>query len=292
MTTEARAILISWGVATLIALIRLRTPEQWADLAVTNPRIAGFVKIARGAGFDLHAVVEGLAMLVLGQRPAAPAARAIEDVASTLLIATPNGPCFQAVVAASADEVARRSADENERRIAAEVRSFADTLIKIAGGPNDSTITSGSADATPGTVAMSDAQAEPAKSGVSNVTAYMTVSSNQSPGQIARRVVDILAEKARNPTGSRAFMAPLERADETPAESPANAAPLASASKPYPGHEVAPLPSAPGTGSLADCTSPIAPVVPELVADAPPPLAATLPTLPAVLAPGAIPPTP
>lgn len=43
----------------------------------------------------------------------------------------------------------------------------------------------------------------PAGSGTTNVTVYMTVSSNQAPGQIARRVVDILAEKARNPTGSR-----------------------------------------------------------------------------------------
>lgn len=43
----------------------------------------------------------------------------------------------------------------------------------------------------------------PAGAGTTNVTVYMTVSSNQAPGQIARRVVDILAEKARNPTGSR-----------------------------------------------------------------------------------------
>lgn len=43
----------------------------------------------------------------------------------------------------------------------------------------------------------------PAGSGTTNVTVYMTVSSSQAPGQIARRVVDLLAEKARNPTGSR-----------------------------------------------------------------------------------------
>lgn len=73
MSPELKTLLVGWAVATLIGLIRLRSPEQWADLAVSSPRLAGLVKVARGAGFDIHAVVEGLVLLVLGQRPVKPA---------------------------------------------------------------------------------------------------------------------------------------------------------------------------------------------------------------------------
>lgn len=177
MTTEVRTTLIAWGIATAIGLVRLRTPEQWANLIANNPRLAGLVKIARGAGFDFHAVVEGLALLVLGQGTATKPALALPSPAMV----------FQWVA---------------ERRITPEQGS---TWLLTGVAP-----------------LTANAPTQPA-----NVT-------------IVRGSDDTLI-RVLGMTGGATSTG--TRADKTPAESEANAAPLAST--PYPGHEVPPLPSVP-----------------------------------------------
>lgn len=59
----------AWFIVSsiLLPLLRLKTPEQWVEIADKNPRIHGLMKAMRAAGFDPVGVVKGLITVLTGR---------------------------------------------------------------------------------------------------------------------------------------------------------------------------------------------------------------------------------
>ena len=55
-------IALLWPVLTAIinAGFRAKTPEEWALVCESSPRFAGFIRLLRATGLDLHKTLEAL----------------------------------------------------------------------------------------------------------------------------------------------------------------------------------------------------------------------------------------
>lgn len=60
----------AWIIAScvILPLLRLKTPEQWVEVADKNPRLHGLMKAMRAAGFDPVGVLKGVIIFLTGKQ--------------------------------------------------------------------------------------------------------------------------------------------------------------------------------------------------------------------------------
>lgn len=53
---------LAWPVlsAFINAMFRMKTADEWADLCEKSPRLAGYIRLMRAMGFDVHKTFEAL----------------------------------------------------------------------------------------------------------------------------------------------------------------------------------------------------------------------------------------
>lgn len=70
--------------AILILVFRTRTPAEWVALGERSPRVQGFIRFLRGAGFDPSKTLAGLVQLITGRAP--------PSIQAMVATATPEPP--------------------------------------------------------------------------------------------------------------------------------------------------------------------------------------------------------